>query len=302
MIRPEVLNIYVRLCETLSFTKTAEALNIPKSTVSDSIKRLEEVFGVSLIKRTTRKVLITDEGHLFYEKAQQILSEIVELGSLFSSEDKGKLHGRVRIDMPISLARNLILPKLSEFLALYPDLDIEISSTDRKVDLIAEGFDFVIRVGKMKDSSLIAKKVGEYSMINCVGKKYIERYGLPKNLKTLEKHYQIHYLQNLGVGHDGLEYFDGQKYKLFKTKSLLTVNNTISYVEACLAGFGIIQVPAVGVSQYIETGELVEVLKKYQAEPMTINLVYPNRERVPKRVKVFMDWCEEKLRDYIGYK
>lgn len=303
MIKPENIVIYLKLCETLSFTKTAEALNIPKSTVSDALKKLEDDLGVTLLKRTTRKVLITDEGQLLYEKGGELVANITDLENLFSDNHiggiQGRIQGRIRVDMPIGLSKNLILPNLHEFLELYPEIELEISSSDRRVDPISEGFDFVIRVGSLKDSSLIAKKIGEHSIINCVGKKYVEKYGLPTTLNSLSKHFQIHYLQNLGVGRDGFEYFDGTKYVSLQTKSLITVNNSVAYTDACLAGLGIIQVPMVGVKDYLDSGEMIQILKKYHAEAMSVYFIYPNKDHMPKRVRLFMDWCEEKLKGFL---
>lgn len=299
MIKPELLKVFIRLCETRSFTITAEGLHIPRSTVSDSIKRLELELGVKLVQRTTRKVQVTDEGRILYEKALSLMDGFIELEALFHQQSEGRLQGRIRVDMPIGLSRNIIMKALPEFLEMYPDLNLEISSSDRRVDLIAEGFDFVIRVGSMRDSSLIARKIGEHKLINCIGKKYIEKYGIPRTLRDLKNHFQIHYLQNLGVGKDSFEYLEGTKYFQIETKSLLTVNNSIAYTDACLAGLGIIQVPILGVKHLLETGDLVQVLKKYEAEPMGVYFVYPNREHVPLRVKIFMEWCEEILKKHL---
>ncbi len=297
MIRPELLSIYLKLCDTLSFSKTAEALHIPRSTVSDSLKRLEEDLNIKLLKRTTRKVQVTDEGKVFYEKAQTILNDLLELENLFTNEDESFLQGRIRVDMPIGIARHIVLPNISEFKNIYPGIDIELSSTDRRVDPIAEGFDFIIRVGSLQDSSLIVRKVAEHSIINCVSQSYIDKYGKPTSLNSLKDHYQIHYLQNIGVGKDGFEYFEEGKFKIMNTKSLVTVNNSIAYTEAALAGLGIIQAPILGISHYLESGELVQVLKKYKAEAMGIYFVYPHREHIPKRVQVFMKWCESLIKE-----
>lgn len=272
------------------------ALNLPTSTVSDVMKRLENEVGVQLLKRTTRKVTITEEGSLFLEKAKIVVNEFGALETMFSGENRNKVNGRVRVDMPVTVATNTIIPNLNDFISMYPEIEIELSSSDRRVDVISEGFDFVIRVGTMKDSSLIARKVGDYKIVNCVGKKYINKYGVPKSIKDLENHFQIHYLQSFGVGSDGFEFFENDKYRMIKTKSLITVNNTVSYIHACLAGFGIVQAPYSGVLPHIKSGELVEVLKRHKAEPMSVYLVYPNRDRIPERVKVFMNWCEKQLK------
>ncbi|CBW27598.1 putative LysR-family transcriptional regulator [Halobacteriovorax marinus SJ] len=299
MIKPEVLSIYVKLCETLSFSKTAEALNIPRSTVSDSIKRLEEDLGTELLKRTTRKVSVTDEGHLLYEKAQNVLSDLIDLESSFTGISS-TVEGRVRVDMATILAERVIIPRLPEFSLQYPEIKLEIGSSDRDLDLVAEGIDFVIRAGKLKDSSLIAKRIGKHKIVNCVSRSYADTYGIPRSLDSLHKHYQVCYLQNFGSGKDGFEYLDGSRVKMIKMKTFATVNNTVSYQAACLAGLGIIQVPEIGILKYLESGEMIQVLKKYEMPPMNVYLLYTNRERIPSRVKVFMNWCEEILKEYLA--
>ena len=297
-MKPELLKIYVTLCDCLSFSRTAEILNHPRSTISDAIKRLEQISGVRLITRTTRKVQITEEGQRFYEKSLTVLEGLSELESLFSSEDNFNARGRVRVDMPVAMAKNFIIPQLPNFRDSYPLIDIEIGSSDRQVDLVSEGFDFVLRVGKLNDSSYICRKIGDYELINCVGANYIKKYGRPK-LSQLNQHLLIHYQQNLGVGNDSFEYFDGKKYQTVKMKSSITVNNTISYTEACLAGMGMIQVPRIGVMPYIKKGTLIEVMPRHRARPMAVYIVYPTRERIPHRVQVFINWCEEVIKEYL---
>ncbi len=296
MLRPETMRIFISICETGSFTTTALALGLPKASVSEAIQKLEFSLNARLLQRTTRKVTVTHDGLQFYERCKDLLSDLDEAENMF--QDAGEsLSGKIRIDMPVPMAKNTILPRLSEFLNQHPKLEIELSSTDRRVDLVKEGFDFVIRVGAVGDNSLIARKIGELSIINCVSLSYIEKYGTPKNLEDLSRHYQVHYVQSLGGKPDGFEYFDGTKYVVQKTKALVTVNSTEAYSAACLSGLGIIQVSATGVEEEIKNGRLKKVLTKYIAEPSPVNLVYPQRRHISKRVRVTMDWVALQLKN-----
>ncbi len=298
MIKPESMSIFITLCDQLSFTKTAEKLHLPKSTVSDSIKSLEATLDTQLIRRTTRKVYITKEGYKFLEKAKFLIDELKMSEQMFKETDK-ELEGTVRIDMPIQIAKNAILPKLQIFLEKYPKVSFEISGTDQNIDLISKGIDFTIRAGKLKDSGLVCKKIGQHQVINVVGKNYIEKFGRP-NIKNIKNHYQIHYLQNFGIGQDYFEYIKDNELKKIKLKSFMTVNNSITYLEACLKGFGIAQIPKTGIEKHLEEGELIEILPKYRMSPMNVYIISPQRTYRSNLVQEAMKWFEETIKSYIN--
>ena len=289
MDRLNSMEIFVRVAELASFTKAAASLGVPKGSISTSIRNLESHIGSRLLHRTTRTVQLTQDGQIFYERCKDLLADVDELESMFQS-GRANINGRIRVDMPIGVAKHLVIPNLAKFLKEYPGIEIELSSTDRRVDLVAEGFDCVIRVGALADSGLIARQLGRLSIINCVSPAYIEAHGEPHQLEDMAEHFIIHYATVLGAKAANWEYFDGEKYSSLKMKSLITVNSSDAYTSACLAGLGIIQVPAVGVKQHIDAGTLVEILKNYKAEPMAVSLLYPNRRNQPKRVQVFMEW------------
>lgn len=298
MLKPEMMKIFMTVCETESFTSSAQVLGIPKASVSDAIQKLETSVGTRLLQRTTRKVTITHDGLQFYERCKDLLADFEEAESMFQ-ESGPSISGKIRVDMPVPFAKNLIIPKLPAFLEKYPNLELELSSTDRRVDIVREGFDFVIRIGRLSDSSLIAKKIGEYKVVNCASREYLEKFGTPKNIDDLSKHFQVHYEQTFGGRPDGFEYWDGTKYVLHKTKSKITVNSTDAYLAAALAGLGIIQGLGSGLDEYIKSGKLRKILTKYDSEPASIYIVYPQRRHVAKRVRLLMDWMEEQIKGYI---
>ena len=166
------------------------------------------------------------------------------------------------------------------------------------MDIIAEGFDCVLRIGTLSDSGLITRSLGQLRMINCVSPAYIKTHGEPTKVEELAEHFIIHYATVLGTRSATWEYFDSEKYVALKMKSLITVNSSDTYTAACLEGLGIIQVPLAGLKHYIKNGCLVEILKNYKAEPMPVSLLYPNRRNQPKRVQVFMAWIAELMKDY----
>jgi DNA-binding transcriptional LysR family regulator len=296
--RVEAMNIFVRVAELASFTRAGDSLGLPKASVSSAVQQLETQLGTRLLHRTTRKVQLTQDGQIFYERCKDLLADMDELESLFQ-QTPAHISGRIRIDMPTAMARNLVIPRLPDFLASYPAVEIELSSTDRRVDLVREGFDCVVRVGQLADSGLIARPLGQLRIINCVSPGYLEKFGEPQTLEELaEHHWLVHYVLTLGAKSSGWEYWDGQSYRNLPMKGPMTVNNADAYTQACLAGLGIIQAPEAGLRQYIKKGQLVEILKNFAAEPMPISLIYPNRRNLSKRVQVFMDWLAGLVKEY----
>ncbi|UYL09670.1 LysR family transcriptional regulator [Bdellovibrio sp. SKB1291214] len=298
MDRIENMHIFMKVAELGSFTGASEHLSLPKATVSNAIQQLENNLGTRLFHRTTRKVQLTQDGMTFFERCRDLLSDVDEVENLFK-KDASQVHGRIRIDMGAAMARNAVVPKLPQFLKMYPDVQIELSCSDRKVDLVREGFDCVIRVGNLADSGLIARPLGKFAIGNYASTEYLEKYGRPRKLEDLQNHYLVHYVQSWGGKPDGFEYFDGEKYRTLAMKSKITVNNVDSYTAACLAGLGIIQAPSVGKNDFLHKKKVEEILPKLRAEAMPVSIVYPHRRNVAKRVQVFMDWLESILKDYV---
>ncbi|MET0225371.1 MAG: LysR family transcriptional regulator [Dokdonella sp.] len=294
----EAMQTFVRVAELASFTKAADSLGMPKASMSTAVSRLEAQLGTQLLHRTTRKVQMTQDGLAFYERSKDLLADIDELQAMFQGGAQA-LRGRLRVDMPGSLAKRFVIPRLPEFLREHPQLEIEIGSTDRIVDLVREGFDCVLRVGALADSSLIARPLGRLSILNCASPAYIERYGTPHTLDDLATHRLVHYVRTLGARPDGFEYRDGSVYRTLAMPGTITVNSVEGYQASCLAGLGIIQAPAIGTRPLIEQGLLLEVLPQYQAEPMPVSLVYAQRRNLPRRVQAFMAWVAQTLTPHL---
>ncbi|EPF12944.1 D-malate degradation protein R [Cedecea davisae] len=298
MDKIHAMQLFVRVAELESFTRAADTLGLPKGSVSRQIQALESTLGTRLLHRTTRRVQLTQDGMVYYERCRDLLANLDELDGLFQS-DPASISGRLRVDMPVTLARGLIIPKLPGFLQQYPGIELELSSSDRMVDVVREGFDCVVRVGQLKDSGLVARPIGKFTMINCASPDYLSRFGYPENLDDLASHALVHYAQNLGSRPQGFEIWLDKTTQWVKTGGLITVNSTETYQAACVAGLGIIQVPRVGVKAQLKNGSLVEILPQYRAEPMPISLLYPHRRNLSRRVHLFMEWLTEILKSYV---
>lgn len=294
MLRPELLQIYARVAELASFTQAADSLGLPKASVSQAVQQLESTLGTRLLLRTTRRVQTTPDGQLFYERCKDVLADVDELQSMFQLGSQA-LRGRLRVDMPSGVARQQVLPRLNEFLAAHPLLDVELSSTDRRVDLVREGFDCVLRVGQLEDSALVARPLGNLAQINCASPAYLAAHGTPRALEDLAQHKLVHYVPTLGAKPVGWEYVqDGQTLRL-PMAGALAVNDTGAYAMACAAGIGLIQAPAIGMRPLIAQGLLVEVMPEWRAPSMPMSLLYAHRRHLPRRVQVFMNWLSELL-------
>jgi DNA-binding transcriptional LysR family regulator len=298
MNRIDAMHIFVRVAEMASFTKAADSLGLPKASASTAVQQLEGQLGTQLLHRTTRKVQMTQDGQRFYERCKSLLADMDELDAMFQRAPRS-LRGRLRVDMNGHIARYQVIPRLPEFMREHPQIEVELSCTDRRVDLVGEGFDCVLRVGTLEDSSLVARLLGRLRIVNCASPAYIEEHGMPRELSDLANHKLIHYVSTLGQRPPGFEYLDGSVCRYMPMPGVFTVNSIDAYEAGCLAGLGIIQAPQAGVWQLIKDGTLVEVLPQYRAEPMPVSLLYAQRRNVSARVQVFMDWLADVMAPYL---
>jgi DNA-binding transcriptional LysR family regulator len=298
MNRIEAMHIFVRVAELASFTKAADHLGLPKASVSTAVQQLEAQLGTQLLHRTTRKVQMTQDGQRFYERCKTLLADLDELGAMFQHAPQS-LRGRLRVDMNSRIARHQVIPRLPEFMREHPQIEVELSCTDRRVDIVSEGFDCVVRVGTLEDSSLVARPLGQLRIVNCASPAYLERYGTPRELSDLANHQMIHYVSTLGQRPPGFEYMEGSECRYIPMGGILTVNSIEAYEAGCLAGLGIIQSPCTGMLEWLKKGELVEVLPQYRAEPMSVSLIYAQRRNLSARVQAFMDWLAQVITPYL---
>ena len=294
----DTLRMFVKVAELASFTRAAEHLGLSKARVSMAIRGLEADVGSRLLQRSTRAVRLTPDGEEFVARARQLVNDAEDLASLFQAPSS--LRGRVRVDMPQSLARSIFIPRLPELLAAHPHLEVQLSTTDRRVDVVRGGFDCVLRVGKLEDSGLVARRLGELPMMNCASPAYLKRYGTPRALDDLRNHLVVHYSVRFGTDSPGFEYREGGRYRELSMRSLIAVNSTDSYRAACLVGLGIIQSPRMGLLASVAAGELVEILPQHTCQPLPISLVHAYGRNMPRHVRVVMSWIGAIVKAELG--
>jgi DNA-binding transcriptional LysR family regulator len=293
--RIQRLQVFLRIAETGSFTKAAQALNLPRATVSAALQQLEAGLGARLLHRTTRRVQLTADGEALLARCRPLLADMEEVENLFRQTPE-RLAGSLRVDVPSRIGRRLIAPALPEFFQRYPDIELELGATDRPVDLLLERVDCVLRVGPVGHSSLICRPLAELELINCASPSYLKTHGQPRTVQDLHQHWAVNYASPASGAVDSWEYPEGGEYHQLAMRSRVTVNNAETYIACALAGLGLIQVPAFDVRELLEAGELQEVLPDARAAPMPAQLLYPHPRQLSPRVQVFAQWLESLLR------
>lgn len=295
MDRLTSLRIFVRVVECESFTRAAETLRVPRSTVSMVIKDLEDRVGARLLSRTTRSVAPTHDGTAFYEHCLRLIADFDEVEGLFRAS-ASQLRGHLKVSVPGRIGRLIIAPALPEFVAKYPDISLEIGVTDRTVDLQAEGIDCVVRIGELADSSLIARRIGDIAIVNCASKAYLEKFGTPRRVQDLKRHRAVAYVPPKSATPEPWEYATKGGAKAVEVPAAIIVDNAEMLIASCLAGLGLIQVPSYDVRDHIKQGELVEVLPRHRPASMPAHIVYPHRRHLSGRLQVFIEWASQLLR------
>lgn len=284
------MRVFVRVVETGNFTRAATALDMPKTTVTTMVQSLEAHLRTTLLNRTTRRVMVTTDGALYYERAIQILSELDELdGSM--SKSQAQPSGRLRVEMAGAFADLIVIPALCDFYQRYPQIQLDIGVGDRLVDYIAENVDCALRGGTPTDQSLIARKVGEIQLHAYVSPIYINNFGVPEHPRDLEdKHFAVGYLNATAGRVMQMEFCRGDEVLDIAPRYAVSVNDARSYVNAAISGMGVAQSARFIVKDALERGELVEVLTDWECEKLPLYIVYPQTRHVSNKVRVFVDW------------
>ena len=275
------------MIETQSFTQAANQQNISVAMASKLVSQLEEHLKTRLLQRTTRKIVPTEAGMLYYQRCQAILLDLSEADSSISNMATS-LQGNLLISVPRDFGLLYISPNLPKFIELHPNLHVEIEFEDKRVDLVAEGYDLALRIGYMQDSSLVARKISSSPMHFVASPSYLESRGTPLTPDDLEYHQGLLYKSSLNqVNWQSTKTNQIQRYKI---QSKVVSNNGMALLEMTKAGLGISNSPAFFVKEALASGELVEILSEYKQKPLDIYVVYPNRRHLPAKVRAFIEF------------
>ncbi|CAI1104003.1 D-malate degradation protein R [Serratia liquefaciens] len=287
MDRIDAMRLFTRVVEQRSFTQAAQDLNLPRSTVTDAIKQLEARLQVRLLQRTTRHVSPTLDGEAYYQRCLTILADIEDAEMAFAG---AKPRGLLRIDVHGTLARHFLLPELPDFLTQYPDIELFMSEGDRLVDLVREGIDCVVRVGKLKDSDMVARRLGELEEVTCAAPDYLQRFGTPHSISELEGHRMVGFRSSASGTLMPLEFTVAGQTRQVTLPCTVSVSAAESLVAAARMGLGIIQVPRYHLRDSLDNGSLLPLLPQFPSTPMPVSLLYPRNRQLSPRVRVFIDW------------
>jgi DNA-binding transcriptional LysR family regulator len=287
MDRFDAMRAFVRIVERRSFTLAAEDLGLPRSTLTDAVKDLEARLGVRLLHRTTRHVSPTLDGEAYHQRCVRLIAELEDAEAAFAgSKPKGLLH----VDVQGTLARYFVFPGLSAFLERYPDIELFISDGDRLVDLIREGIDCVLRAGALRDSDMIARRIGLLQEVTCASASYIEKHGQPKSIDDLSGHKMVGFRSSATGGTLPLEFTVGGALRTLSLPCSVSMAGAESYIEAARLGLGLVQVPRYRIADELACGTLVDVLPDYPPSPTPVSVLYPYSRQLSPRVRVFVEW------------
>ncbi|MBB5416083.1 LysR family transcriptional regulator [Paraburkholderia atlantica] len=290
MDRFEEMRVFVRIAERQSFTRAADDLQIPRATVTNLMKRLEQRLGARLLERTTRTVRLTPDGDAHYQRCVRLIADMEEAEGAFSNVAP---KGLLRVNVQGTLARHFVVPALPAFLERFPDIELMIGEDDRLVDLVREGIDCVLRAGVLQDSSMVGRRVAQLQQVTVASPAYLATYGEPADPGALSTHRAVNYVSSATGKPLPLEFrVDGRDTALVLA-SAVSVSGAELYAGAAIAGLGIVQVPRYRVDDELTAGRLRVILAEYPPPPMPVSVLYPQNRQLSSRVRVFAQWLRE---------
>jgi DNA-binding transcriptional LysR family regulator len=293
MGRLRTLEAFVRVAEIRSFSEAARRLRSSKSAVSRQVAALERELGARLLHRTTRSLTLTEAGRGYLERASRILADLDEANASVSRLQSAP-RGRLRVNAPMSFGFLHLAPAVPDFLARYPEVEVDMIMNDRFVDLVDEGFDVAVRIGQLQDSSLVARQLAPICRVVCASPAYLRARGIPDSPEDLKTHECLLY-SNVAVPNQWhFTASDGRQWTV-EVKGRLSTNNGDALVAAALAGFGMVYHPTFIVGRHLQAGTLVKVLEQFVHQTAVVSAVYPHARHLSPKVRAFVDFLVERF-------
>jgi DNA-binding transcriptional LysR family regulator len=291
------VGVFLEVVKNESFAGAARSLGLTGPAISKQIKSLEDKLGVKLLSRTTRHVGLTEEGAIYFAKARQALEDLDEAEQQIQ-ELKACPTGKLKVNAPMSFGTQFLTRPIAAFAEQYPEVELEIDFDDRWADVVAEGFDVVIRIGSLQDSNLIARKLAPCPIILCAGEKLVAKHGLPESVNQLSEYPGIVY--NRHAQKEEWNYRDSND--VIGTQTLnrnFAANTAEMQLEACLRGLGVALLPAFCADTYLKSGELIALFPGYTTYPESgIYAMYPQNRYLSTRTRLFVDWLSIASEDF----
>lgn len=285
--------VFAKVAELGGFTAAADALGLSKSVVSRQVSALEDQLGVRLLNRTTRRISLTEAGAVVFERASRIVAEAQE-----AAEDatcvEGAARGQLRINAPMTFGIRQLGPVMPEFMARYPEINVDLVLNDRRVDLIEEGFDVSLRISALTDSSLIARQLAPVERYIVGAPSYFEKHGVPKRPADLAAHDFMLYTLLARPNQLEMENERGEKEQA-ALKGRFLCNNADAMFAMMLGGTGLTLSPDFIVHEHLKSGALVRVMEDWTVPPLTLHAIYPHARHLAAKVRAFVDFTVEKF-------
>lgn len=278
----EGISEFVAVADTNSFTQAAKRLGISTAQVSRQVRNLEDRLATRLLYRTTRKVSLTEAGALYYQHSRSVLEALEAAEQAVSSLQEAP-QGKIRITAPVTYGEDVIVPLVNTFLSRYPRLDITVQLTNQTVDLIEGGYDLAIRLGRLKDSSLAARKLASRTLHVCASPDYLKRNGCPHTLNELDRH-------NCLLGsNDFWRFRESGRERLMRVQGNLRCNSGKSLADAALKGIGLVQLPDYYVQHHLDSGALLPMLENFREPEEGIWAVFPHNRHLSPKIRMLLD-------------
>ncbi|AZR63134.1 LysR family transcriptional regulator [Klebsiella quasipneumoniae] len=285
----ENIKIFIEIVDAGSFAQAAENLQIHRPAVTKALQQLERESGVRLLQRTTRRLYLTPEGEEFYRRSKPLLSQADDLLESFAPDRP--IRGQLRVDMPIAFARLLVIPHLADFYQAHPEVEIVLSSSDVRRDMLRDGLDCLLRVGALEDGDYVARSLGEVALTTCASPAYLARYGAPATLEELQSHLAVNWVNSSSRQIMPWRFQTPEGIRQIAIPGKLVLDNSEVFTAAGLAGLGMLQGMRFFLQPYIDSGELVEILPDFPAPRRPLSLLYPHRH-LSHKVRVFAEWLQ----------
>ena len=287
-MRWEGISEFVCVAEYESFTRAARTLGISTAQVSRQISALEERLNIKLLYRTTRKVSLTEEGRVFYQHCRSVLDGL-DAAEQAVSNLQSKPQGRIKLTAPVTYGEQQLLPLINDFMMQYRDIEVTAFLSNQQIDLVEGGYDLAIRIGKLRDSTMMAKKLSLRTNFVCATPDYLHQYGVPRTLDDLSQHNCL-----LGT-RDYWHFVEKGTEKNLRVSGSIQYNSGYSLVDAALKGLGIVQLPDYYVQKYLASGALASLLDDYREPEESIWAIYPHNRQLSPKIRLLVDYLAERL-------
>lgn len=286
MDRFQEMSVFAAVVDAGSFVGAAQALEMSKPAVSRHVAELEARLGVRLLHRTTRRLSLTEEGEVFHARCRELLDELGEAEAEITSRT-GKAAGQLKVSAPVSFGLLHLAPLWAGFMSRHPDVVLDVTLSDRMVDLVEEGFDAAIRIARLPSSSLVSRKLSSTRLVLCASPRYLKTHGTPRHPSDLAKHTVLAY--SLLSSGESWEFDGPDGHVAVKVQPRMRTNSGDTCRAVALQHLGIIIQPSFLVAEELRSGALVEVMPRWRSLEFGIYAVYPSRKHVPPKVRLLID-------------